>query len=547
MKVVLLPLSGSQDRPVDYLRSRFPAAEVELFPRSRLESGSLANRVAALRERRPDIFAVSTESLRFQWGQDAFLLFGALAGAQRLIVLDCRGSIRDEHRAGVFLAAPFRLMREVLVSAITIVRAYLRLQKLQRLTRAKRFARPLVFQPRAKSPAIIYLRTIPAPGTQSGGATSHLNGVVNALADKGARVQLISNDQIAGLQEAKIPLRLVRVKPAGATRTVFDLYNSVRFAAEATRMLLDDPPDFIYERYSRFSWAGVQSSRDTGRPLFLEYNGSEVWMGQHWGRGGLLELLKLCERLNLEAATRIFVVSEIERRNLLEAGVAESKIVVNQNGVDPEEFKPGVGGAIELEQFEIGKDEILFGFLSTFGPWHGVLTLAEAITLMPPDLPARFLLIGDGSLRPAVEQILQQAGARAIFTGMVPHERVPALLDACDILVSPHVPLADSSEFFGSPTKLFEYMAMGKGIVASRLGQIGDVLSHEETALLVEPGRAPELRDAMVRLAQSPELCERLGKAARLAAIENHTWSRNADRVLQTYRSWLASESADPT
>ena len=58
---------------------------------------------------------------------------------------------------------------------------------------------------------------------------------------------------------------------------------------------------------------------------------------------------------------------------------------------------------------------------------------------------------------------------------------VPSLLDACDILVSPHVPLDAGAEFFGSPTKLFEYMAMGKGIVASRLGQIGEVLQHEKS------------------------------------------------------------------
>ena len=70
------------------------------------------------------------------------------------------------------------------------------------------------------------------------------------------------------------------------------------------------------------------------------------------------------------------------------------------------------------------------------------------------------------------------------------------------------MPLEDGSEFFGSPTKLFEYMAMGKGIVASRLGQIGDVLSDEETALLIEPGNARQLADAILRLSDSRELRE---------------------------------------
>jgi glycosyltransferase involved in cell wall biosynthesis len=105
------------------------------------------------------------------------------------------------------------------------------------------------------------------------------------------------------------------------------------------------------------------------------------------------------------------------------------------------------------------------------------------------------------------------------------------------VLVSPHVPLDAGAEFFGSPTKLFEYMAMGRGIVASRLGQIGEVLAHEETALLVAPGNVEQLRDAIVRFSSSRELRENLGAAARRAAIERHTWKHNAQRVLDEYRA----------
>ena len=122
-----------------------------------------------------------------------------------------------------------------------------------------------------------------------------------------------------------------------------------------------------------------------------------------------------------------------------------------------------------------------------------------------------------------------------IFTGTVAHERVPQLLDACDILVSPHIPLADGSDFFGSPTKVFEYMAMGKGIVASRLGQIGEVLEADETALLVEPGNVDELARAIVKLVESPGLRARLGARAREVAIQKHTWRRNAQRVLEAF------------
>nr|MDQ3818830.1 glycosyltransferase family 4 protein [Acidobacteriota bacterium] len=390
----------------------------------------------------------------------------------------------------------------------------------------------------SESVEIVYLRPTPGPGTQAGGASSHINGFINAALGLGARVSVLSNDQIAGLDEAKAPLKIIWPKPIGTTRAAFDIYNNLLFTHDAVREIQLKQPAFIYQRYSRFSWAGVEASLKTGLPLFLEYNGSEVWVGRYWDRVGRLGLLERYERLNLKAAARIFVVSEVERRNLLRAGVEDEKIVVNPNGVDADRFRPNIGGERVRRELQVEADETLVGFVGTFGPWHGVLALAEAIKLLPERARVRFLMVGSGSLRSEVERTLREAGAleRVILTGSVEHERVPALLDACDVLVSPHVPLEDGSEFFGSPTKLFEYMAMGRGIVASRLGQIGDVLKHEETALLVEPGNVRELSEAIMRLANSPDLRERLGAAARREAVAHHTWAHNARRVLDAYQ-----------
>jgi glycosyltransferase involved in cell wall biosynthesis len=297
-------------------------------------------------------------------------------------------------------------------------------------------------------------------------------------------------------------------------------------------------PDLIYQRYARFSWAGVVAAMETNRPLFLEYNGSEVWVGKHWDRVGKLDLLERYEQLNLKAATRIFVVSEVERRNLEKRGVNPDKIIINPNGVDPSIFHPGVGGSELRRKLGLRDNDVVVGFVGTFGPWHGVLVLAEAIRTLVADPPVRFLMVGSGSLHAQVQQMLadETNAGRVIFTGPVGHLEVPELLDACDILVSPHVPLADGSEFFGSPTKLFEYMAMGKGIVASRLGQIADVLDDGDTALLVEPGDAAALASAVRRLAESPELRRRLGAKACEAVIQKHTWKHNARRVLDAYK-----------
>lgn len=599
VRIVLLALDGEPARAEERLRKHYPQAEVKILRRAEIESGSLTARLAALRAHAPEAFAVSTERLAWQQGQNALKLFGTLAGARRLILLDAHGALVEERRGGVLWRSPIRLAHEALASGAAILRARRELKRLERaVEQGGRAARDTTARAGVDASVavdgnvnvavagderaaivvdeseavvagrgdeivedkngavveekngavvgdenaalrVVYLRATPAAGTQVGGATSHINGFINAALEQGTRLCVISNDPIAGLDASKIELKIIEPRPLGLTRAAFDLLNSLRFSERAAEEISRRPTDFIYQRYSRFSWAGIEASLRTGRPLFLEYNGSEVWMGRHWDRAGLFDLLERCERLNLKAATRIFVVADVERRNLERAGVAPEKIVVNPNGVDVRRFRPGAGGHAVRAELGVAEDETLVGFTGTFGPWHGVLVLAEAATLMSPDSRVRFLFVGSGSLRERAELILREGGAanRVHFTGAVGHERVPALLDACDVLASPHVPLEGGAEFFGSPTKLFEYMAMGKGIVASRLGQIAEVLSDEETALLVEPGDALALQQALMRLAQSRELRERLGAAARAACIAHHTWAHNAARVLDAYRS----------
>jgi len=538
MKAVLLVLSGDLAKARERFRKLYPDAEIESLSRDEIEHPKYSARLKALRARHPHTFAIGTERLRWQRGQNALLLFGAIAGARRVVLFDMHDGFRQESRAQILARAPSRLTREAVLSRRAISASRSRLKELEQAIKSRTNAVSRSFKESdSKSIGIAYLRSTPSPGTLAGGAATHINGFVNAAVELGARVEVISNDRIAGLDESR--LTLIDPEPVGSTRAAFDLRNNLIFSGGVLRELERAPADLIYQRYGRFTWAGVEASLRTGAPLFLEYNGSEVWIGKHWDMSGMIPLLERFEALNLAAAERIFVVSEVERQNLLRINVPGEKIVVNPNGVDTETFRPGAGGAAMRREFGIPENEIVAGFVGTFGPWHGVLTLADAIASMPPDSGVRFLLIGAGRFRDEVERIIRDAQreSQVIFAGHVDHRRVPALLDACDILLSPHVPLADGSDFFGSPTKLFEYMAMGKAIVASRLGQIGDVLTDEETALLVEPANVQELREAILRLTNSRELRQRLGAAARRTAIERHTWKQNAQRVIDAYRA----------
>ncbi|HKC63221.1 MAG TPA: glycosyltransferase family 4 protein, partial [Pyrinomonadaceae bacterium] len=343
MRIILLTLSGEPGRAKQSLGESYPQALIEELPRTEIERGSMKQRLFALRTLRPDIFAVATEKLAWQRGQNAFLLFGSLAGAERTIIMDSHGGRREETRARSLVSSPARLAREAAISAAALRRASHQLRQLEDAVKRGEHLKIRFKKSATDALEIVYLRPTPGPGTQAGGASSHINGFINAALELGARISVISNDQIAGLDETKTPLKIIWPKPIGTTRAAFDIYNNLLFTHDAAEEIQAKQPAFIYQRYSRFSWAGVEASLKTGLPLFLEYNGSEVWVGRYWDHVGRLGLLERYERLNLRAAARIFVVSEVERRNLLRAGVEDEKVVVNPNGVDAERFRPNIG------------------------------------------------------------------------------------------------------------------------------------------------------------------------------------------------------------
>jgi glycosyltransferase involved in cell wall biosynthesis len=259
-------------------------------------------------------------------------------------------------------------------------------------------------------------------------------------------------------------------------------------------------------------------------------------MADYWDPTRFRTWLRLCEELMLKCAALIVVVSEPLKDELVARGVPADRVLVNPNAVDPDYFQPNCGGEDIRRELSIAPQELVVEFVGTFSHWHGVAVLQQAIArLLEADAERRlrFLLIGQGPLHGEIRAFLKQheAEGRVIFTGLVSHSRVRCYLDAADILVSPHIPMPDGRPFFGSPTKLFEYMAMGKAIAASNLDQLAKVLSHGDTALLSEPGNVSEFVGAVQLLASDARLRESLGKRARAVAIERHTWARNAGNV----------------
>jgi hypothetical protein len=533
---LLLDLSGDKNRATEWAVARFAGATITHINKADLKWASKRKALAHVRSLTPDVFSVFTSDLSAQSGVGALMLFGILAGARRVTIGDGNGRVISRSLPGVMLFEAPRLVLELLVGYVLLVPlSWLLTESLgvallfRRVVRASRINE----RKNGRGPInALYIRATIA-GASQGGMRTHVAGFASGAAALGHRLTFV----VSGAQPGDdVSISIPASRTFDANKTLFELWNNLNFTVKSLRLFAGDASndvDFIYQRYSRFNWTGVALSIGTGLPLMLEFNGSEVWVSKQWDPVSQLWLLRRFERLNQRAADLIFVVSDVERRNLIQTCVDPAKIIVNPNGVNIDRFKPESGGSGVRRELGV-EDKIVVGFVGTFGPWHGAPVLAEAARRVQPASRFHFLFIGDGDGRAEAENIIEAAGANATFTGRVSHEQVAACLDACDILASPHVPANDGSEFFGSPTKLFEYMSMAKPIVASRLGQIADVIVDEENGLLVQPGDAGALALAIEKLAEDEALRARLGAAARQTVIERYTWRHNASRVFNS-------------
>ncbi|MGE5194003.1 MAG: glycosyltransferase, partial [Deltaproteobacteria bacterium] len=136
-----------------------------------------------------------------------------------------------------------------------------------------------------------------------------------------------------------------------------------------------------------------------------------------------------------------------------------------------------------------------------------------------------------GPEKPALLEDLEARGLQnaAQLTGAVDPDAIPGLLASMDVACAPY---PDLSDFYFSPLKVYEYMAAGRPVVASRIGQLADLIQHEVSGLLCPAGDAGALAAALQRLRDRPDLRRRLGTAARETVQRKHTWKSVVGRLL---------------
>lgn len=168
--------------------------------------------------------------------------------------------------------------------------------------------------------------------------------------------------------------------------------------------------------------------------------------------------------------------------------------------------------------------------------WKGVDTLVAAAAFLPA---ARIRIVGGMPGEPDQARLRAKAealgvSARVEFVGYVPPPEVSAWLTRSDVLVLPNIDTSVSARYT-SPLKLFEYMAAGRPIVASRLPALEEVLTDGLNALLVPPGDASALASAISRLVTDPALAAALAAQAK-RDVANYSWARRAERLEELLR-----------
>lgn len=380
--------------------------------------------------------------------------------------------------------------------------------------------------------SVVYLRTdinLALVPLTAGGSVAHTEGILRALLRRGYSPQLWSTLELAGMP-VEVPYHQLPTFRRGNIPTeVLELVGGILQA-------LASPPRpeslaFVYQRYSLNNLAGFLLARRWRVPLILEANSSEVEWRRGWSALHYSSLATACERFLLRRADMVVTVSENAAAELRGLGADPQRLKVIPNAVDTAPFLEA-----EPETLPFPEGSFVVCFVGLFYPWHGVHHLARAFVSLHRERPdARLVLVGDGTDTPVVRSILESAGVAAAthMPGLVARERVPSYLAGADVLASPH---ADVDGFVGSPIKIFEYMAAGRAIVASRVGQIGTILRDRETALLTPPGDEEALIDALALLHNDPDLRGRLGRAAQAEAHEWHSWDARLDALLDGRR-----------
>ena len=292
-------------------------------------------------------------------------------------------------------------------------------------------------------------------------------------------------------------------------------------------------PDLIYERAAFMQMSGVCVAQKYGIPHVLEMNSPYVIERKvRHSTSSLFHKKALSiEKKQLEGTHVAAVVSQSLKEHFIrQHDLGSAKIICTPNAIDPNFVK---SNPIEveklLEKYRI-RDRFVVGFVGSIAEYQRVDLLIRAIAnLSDIHKDLKTLIVGDSPIVPELKRLSENLGISdyVIFTGRVPQHEVFNWIETMDIAVLP------DNLWYGSPTKIFEYGALNKPVIAPNNVTMQNLIIHGKDGLLVNPD-VSDLAKAILLLKENSSLRKMMAHAFHVKILEKYTWSCNVKMVLDT-------------
>lgn len=249
-------------------------------------------------------------------------------------------------------------------------------------------------------------------------------------------------------------------------------------------------------------------------------------------KGGFLwKIGRVIENFTYRNADKIIVISEDFKRNIMEKGVPEHKIVVVYNWVDTDKIKPVTKEENPLfEEFGISKDKFNVVYAGNLGNAQNVMLLIEAAKKLKNDDSIQIIIFGTGGIEQELKSAIRENELNNVkMLPLQPMERVPFVYGVGDVCV-----VACKEGLGGSamPSKTWTIMSCGKAVLANfDEGELKHIIEDNYCGVFTKAGDADGFVEAIRELKNSSEKCEEMGKNGRKFVLEN----LNKDICTQKY------------
>jgi len=376
------------------------------------------------------------------------------------------------------------------------------------------------------------------------GKAVHVLELTKNLAKIGNKVHLIALDEPNGEMGQNIflyyPFPFVKKRfLALASSWIQRLH--LRFLI--SKIIEKEDIDVIYERDNDLN-LGCLIGQKRGIPTVLELNGIPPKDMEMYGyEKSLVEKRLKLEMEQFEKVDKIVAVSQGIKEYYVSRGLDEKKVVVINNGVNTDLFKPMDRNECRKE-LNTGSCSLIC-FVGVFKPWQGLEYLIEAMPSVIEHLPcAKLIIVGyfkepkGFEFKPSIKDLIALAerleiAENIVFTGRVPYHRIPLYINASDICVCPRINRG------GSPLKIFEYMACSKSVITTP--GFTDALRHLETAVIVEPKNSKAIAEAILLLLSDEDLRNKIAENA-FRESKKHSWLNVSKEVLKVLEEEVKSQ-----